>query len=338
MHARTDVPTWSLLVLALVVAAGLSFVFWPRRKRSRPNFVQIEQEWVWPALVIAAAPIVFAVLYVVFWPLSDWIARHDVGAITGPHRATALLAARDAARGHLLTFGAGVFAFGALIYTGRNFTLSRRTFELTEQGQVTDRYTRAIEQLGSDKLEVRIGGIYALERIAYDSPRDHPTVMEVLATFIREHSGEQWPPSVPVEAMRGTRPDVQAAVTVIGRRAAQHDIRRLKLAQTKLPRADLTKADLVAAELHGADLYNAKLARAHLQRADLTGANLRDANLAGAHLSYATLLGTDLTHALIQGANFTRAELLGAIWPEHEQVPEGWVRDSDGRLERAEST
>jgi hypothetical protein len=75
-----------------------------------------------------------------------------------------------------------------------NFNLSRRTFELTEQGQVTDRFTKAIEQLGSDKADVRIGGIYALERIARDSAKDHPTVMEVLTTFIREHSHEPWPP------------------------------------------------------------------------------------------------------------------------------------------------
>ena len=54
---------------------------------------------------------------------------------------------------------------------------------------MTDRYTKAIEQLGSDKLDVRIGGIYALERIARDSARDHPAVMEVLTTFIREHHG-----------------------------------------------------------------------------------------------------------------------------------------------------
>ena len=53
---------------------------------------------------------------------------------------------------------------------------------------MTDRYTKAIEQLGSDKLDVRIGGIYALERVARDSARDHPTVMEVLTAFIREHS------------------------------------------------------------------------------------------------------------------------------------------------------
>jgi hypothetical protein len=51
---------------------------------------------------------------------------------------------------------------------------------------VTARYTKAIEQLGSDRLDVRIGGIYALERIAHDSPRDHPAMLEVLAAFIRE--------------------------------------------------------------------------------------------------------------------------------------------------------
>src|SRR6516225_2261792 len=71
---------------------------------------------------------------------------------------------------------------------------AQRTVELTERGQVTERYTKAIEQLGSDKgLDVRIGGIYALERIARDSAKDHPTVMEVLAAFIREHSHEQAP-------------------------------------------------------------------------------------------------------------------------------------------------
>ena len=72
----------------------------------------------------------------------------------------------------------------------------RRTHELTEQGQVTDRYTKAIEQLGSDKLDVRIGGIYALERIARDSAKDHPTVMEVLTAFIREHSRDTPEPRV----------------------------------------------------------------------------------------------------------------------------------------------
>jgi hypothetical protein len=76
-----------------------------------------------------------AVIVVLFGPVTDLIARHDAGAVSGPHRAAALQSARDAARGRLLQLGAGLFAAGALIYTARNFTLSRRTFELTEQGR-----------------------------------------------------------------------------------------------------------------------------------------------------------------------------------------------------------
>jgi len=132
--------------------------------------------------------VVLAVGWLLFVPIADWLAAHDVGQVVGPMRALRLQTARDAARGGLLTFGAGLFAIGALIFTARNFTLSRRAFDLAEQGQVTDRYTRAIEQLGSDTIDVTIGGIYALERIAHDSPRDHPTVMEVLAACVREHS------------------------------------------------------------------------------------------------------------------------------------------------------
>jgi hypothetical protein len=43
------------------------------------------------------------------------------------------------------------------------------------------RYAKAIKQLGSDKLYVRLDGIYALERVALGSQRDYPTVMEILA-------------------------------------------------------------------------------------------------------------------------------------------------------------
>jgi hypothetical protein len=62
----------------------------------------------WAALLIAAGILVAAAIYVVFWPLSDVIARHDTAGISGPHHAAALQTARDAARGRLLTFGAGL--------------------------------------------------------------------------------------------------------------------------------------------------------------------------------------------------------------------------------------
>jgi hypothetical protein len=305
-----------------------------------------------------------------FVPAADWLAHHDVGSATGALHETAL----DNARDRLLTFGAGLFAAGALIFTARNFTVSRRTLELTEQGQVTDRYTKAIEQLGSDKLDVRIGGIYALERVARDSARDLPTVMEVLTAFIREHSHEPWPPpdSSGREPERSTRPDVQAAATVVGRRDAERDIRHIDLTGADLTRANLTgallrdtdltrailfAADLGTANLTGADLARANLDSANLDSADLTRANLTRANLDIANLTradlgsatltyatltyatltYATLTGAtlmsaDLTGATLTGARLAGADLTDATWPADTPVPEGWELDTGSGL------
>jgi hypothetical protein len=280
--------------------------------------VPLRKVLAWFGLLVAAAVVVVAGIYVVFWPVSDLIARHDVGAITGPHRAAALQAARDAARGRLLTFGAGLFAAGALIYTARNFTLTRRAVELTEQGQVTDRYTKAIEQLGSKELDVRIGGIYALERVARDSPRDHPTVMEVLITFVREHSREPWPPSVddepgPDVPRRRTRPDIQAAVTVIGRRNPRYDPQNIIVRQLGLQMEVQYGPDLTRATLTHANLTGANLAYARLSGADLSGADLFGADLSHAFLARTDLTGADLTHALLTRADFGGAILTGAF-------------------------
>jgi len=271
----------------------------------------------WLAGGIAAVVVALAIAWVLFVPGADWLARHDVASAKGP----LLQTARDAARGRLLTLAAGLFAVGALVYTARNFTLSR-------EGQVTDRYTKAIEQLGSDKLDVRIGGIYALERVARDSSRDHPTVMEVLTAFIREHSNEPWPPSDPggLERERSTRPDVQAAVTVVGRRDAERDIRLI----------DLTGADLTGADLTRAILLRADLTRAILLRADLTRADLHGATLIGADLTRADLHGADLHGAYLTGAYLTGADFTDARWPGGAPVPAGWKLDaSPGRRKRA---
>jgi hypothetical protein len=313
-------------------------------------------------VAIAAVVLALAVAWVLFVPAADWLAHHDVGSVKGP----LLQTARDAARGRLLTLGAGLFAIGALLFTARNFALSR-------VGQVTDRYTKAIDQLGSDKIDVRIGGIYALERIARDSARDHPAVMEVLTAFIREHSQEQWPQPDPggQDQERSTRPDIQAAARVIGRRTGKHDIQVLDFHRAILPGANLGGADLGAARfilvdlsgafLKGANLYLAYLFGTQLQRADLEGANLREAdleaanlsganlrganlrkvdlritelrgaNLEGADLREAGLLGSDLSRTKLRGADLRGANLEGAIWPEDAPVPKGWTLDPRSR-------
>ena len=72
---------------------------------------------------------------------------------------------------------------------------AREQVAISEQGQITERFTRAVDQLGSERPDVRLGGIYALERIANDSPPDQSTIGEVLTAYIRQRS--PWPPSQP---------------------------------------------------------------------------------------------------------------------------------------------
>jgi Pentapeptide repeats (8 copies) len=329
------------------------------------------QQWLAAGLAVIVAGIVALVIgWALLVPAADWLARHDIGAASG----SALVTARNNARGTVLTLSAGILAAGALVFTSRNFVLSRRTLALTEQGQVTDRYTKAIEQLGSDKLDVRIGGIYALERISRDSVRDHGTVMEVLSTFIREHSHE----GVSTGDRKYPRADVQAALTVIGRRefggAPQAiNLTGADLAGANLTNVNFTRANLSGADLSGAALTLANLTHAQLYRTDLTGASLikalltsailskaklngavlaqadltkavlADADLSDAILHHAVLAGADLNLARFAGVDLGEVDLTGAklMFADLEGVtrfpgnpPAGWKRGSDGRLVR----
>jgi Pentapeptide repeats (8 copies) len=277
------------------------------------------------ALVAAAVAGALVIAAAFIWPITDLIAAHDVGRIAGPQRATELQTAREAVRTQLLTLTAGVFVAATLWFTAQSVRLAR-------QGQVTDRYARAIEQLGSDKLDIRIGAIYALERIARDSAADHPTVIEVLAAFVREHSHEQGPLPESGHAPERTRPDLQVALTVISRRNPKHDRQPIDLIGANLTAARLNAANLTGAYLLDADLTRARLYDADLRSAWLIGTNLGGARLARAFLGGAHFGGTDLT-----GANLTDADLTDAIFPPLQPVPEGWLRDPDsGRLRRAD--
>jgi len=248
-------------------------------------------------------------------PAGGWLAHHDVGPAWQPRP----LAARDAAR--LLALGAGLLAMGALVVTARSRARSRA-------GQLADRYARALGQLGCEELDVRTGGIRALECVARDSPGHHPAVMGMLAAFIWERSGQHRPPPGPggQAPERSPRPDGQAAITALGRRRTERDLRPVDLAGADLTGADLTGAVLARAVLARADLLAATLVSADLSGADLGGARLTGANLAGADLTGADLADADLAGADLARAEFAGAELTGALWPAGGPVPAGWER------------
>ncbi|MDQ0938490.1 hypothetical protein QFZ67_000195 [Streptomyces sp. V1I1] len=167
---------------------------------------------------------------------------------------------------------------------------------ITRDGQITDRYNAAVQNLGSDSLDIRLGGIYALQRIMEDSPRDEPTVVRVLSAFIRTRSTTlaKWASTKP---RLGT--DINAALTVLStnHNKTPTDLTNAYLARADLARADLTGADLARADLTGADLTDADLQGAHLAGADLRGAHLARSDLRGADLTDAKMDKGALTYS-----------------------------------------
>ncbi|MGW0990285.1 pentapeptide repeat-containing protein [Streptomyces sp. NPDC002486] len=239
---------------------------------------------------------------------------------------------------------AGVAALGAgiaLLYTARSYRLTRR-------GQITERFTKALERLGSPEIYVRIGGILALEQIVQDAPEQAATdAAEVLSHFIRHRAPKARRQNDPDNGglPNELEADVQAALTALTRAESRThvdprqrlDFRGLHLAGAYLKAADLTYADLRMADLTGAylsgatlteatlistnlakaTLFGATLTRADLAHATLTEANLRSADLTEAYLVRAALTGAKfgeatLTEAVLKSATLTKAALPGA--------------------------
>jgi Pentapeptide repeats (8 copies) len=227
-----------------------------------------------------------------------------------------------------------VLAVGLLNYVIQRRMLAQqreyldRQLSVALEGQITERFTRAVEQLGHSAQDVRIGGIYALEQIANASERNQTPVAEVLTAFVQGHA--PWPPlrdGQPAESMsnahlpplRAWAADVQAAMTVLSRRVVGTATRKeLNLARVDLRLAELTDADLEAANLRRGGfrriiLYRANLKRAVFARSELQDADLRNAQLQEADLRFARLQHADLGGANLENANLEDAELGGAI-------------------------
>jgi len=206
-----------------------------------------------------------------------------------------------------------------------------KTVNISQEGQITDRFTKAIGQLGesgSEKLAIRLGGIYALERIARDSERDYWPIVEILIAYIRSSSplpsSEKQPSTI--------LSDIQAILTVFGRRTRIYGMgedQGLDLSRTNLRGARCREINLQMANLNGSFLEGADLTGAHLQFVDFRGANLKEAKLSDAHLE-----GADLSGAHLEWADLSGAYLGGtsSIIAKFTEVPE--LNDLTARLIR----
>ncbi|GGT29141.1 pentapeptide repeat-containing protein [Nonomuraea spiralis] len=224
-------------------------------------------------------------------------------------------------RGQLLQAFGALFVMAGVIAAWQQVRVAR-------EGHLTDRFSRAIEHLGSDTVDIRLGGLHALERIAKNSYADRPTVATILGAYVRGHAA--WPVGAPngplhpdeiddaLPWLSSRAPDVQIAMHILARLPdhadggdrylSRVDLRRIQLSgnldHTSLRHATLNRAWLRRISLRGADLTDADLRQANLERANLAEARLAGAHLQGARMREAVLRGADL-----RGADLSKADL-----------------------------
>lgn len=210
---------------------------------------------------------------------------------------------------------AGILGWGRLELAKEEREVARHTLDaqrrtLDAQRQTVDaqrltgdaeRFARAVDQMGSEKDDVVLGGLYALEALANSAEGYQSQVTEVLSAFVRQHARNRDTPSSSGEPLtRDLTVTEQGALTILGRNPSWSG------------RVDLSDADLRGAKLAGADLTGADLEDTKLQGAFLSGARLSGANLLGVDLSHAFLSDAYLCNAKINSADLTGAFLLKA--------------------------
>lgn len=289
------------------------------------------------------------VLGIAFVELPGMVVDHDIGA--GHVAAQDRLTAINSVRTTLLQGAAGVVLFFGAYATWRQLRVSQDTLRLTQEGHLTEQFGRAIDQLGEDKPDVRVGGLHALRRLAEHSARDRDAVISTLAAYLRAH--QPWPPigpsapaaDAPIDSVapldtRAT--DSQLALRCLGVLCYQYDRPDpwLNLSLTDLRRADfdglwLPRVNLDRARMQASTLFGANLTRASLVSANLGHASLRRADLTEARCVLADFQGAGLVEAVLDKADFTKADLRGAnlrkVRARHTALCDADLRGADLR-------
>jgi uncharacterized protein YjbI with pentapeptide repeats len=239
----------------------------------------------------------------------------------------------------------GAVFLGATAYVGyQNFKVGEENLRVLEEKQVTERFSKAIEHLGSDTIDIRLGGIYALEQIAYNSSTYHWTIVEILSAFAREKcsiSVKKALPELEVQAEQNNQ-SADKKLQAIIQAAVDNTIEKVQAEKAAAFDTSIEKkhANIQAAfdtsiEKKHANIQAAFDTKIEKQQADIQaaltvmgqrkskqdpegqGIDLRKVNISGvelqkANFSRANLVDADLSEINLRGAYLISADLCEA--------------------------
>jgi hypothetical protein len=194
--------------------------------------------------------------------------------------------------------------------------------------ETLDQYIKAVDQLKDENIAVRLGGIYSLEKIMNSKDKEvqgyHNTIIELLCAYVREKRPfDEEKYSEDLKLYNKTEEnsnnlkkydveletDLQAIITVLGRRNIIENEIGIDLSSTNLFNASLFKANLIDSNLRSvylksADLRESNLVNAYLWKGKLNSTLMDDCNLACAFLE-----DVDFENANIVNVNFNYSNL-----------------------------
>lgn len=312
--------TWNLLLL-LAAVLGYTLIillalWWFAAKRPETAFSRFWREQVWP--VRRLLEVVGAV----------WIALFLLAVIKG----FILLLPQAVSPPPFLAFfadrsGAANLGAGALIVAMLGSPLviwatilKHRTVSFQKEGHMTDRISKAVEQLGAEKtvklegkeqtqsnIEVRVGGLLSLERIAndsmkFDNGRDHVLVMRIICAYLRQNSpaNDLTLPTAGATLLASPKLDIRQAAEILKRRS----VRQLEQEEKEKYRLDLRRVNLDDVDMSNGNFSGAMFDESRLHYTDMRKTDLTGARFVGATIAEAIFAGSTL-----KGVKFQKARL-----------------------------
>lgn len=266
------------------------------------------------AIGVMAATLLLGTFTILLWKGPWWSDGAHFGRGLTPGEGAVITGFRTS----VVALGAGILAAGSLAYTHLNHRQGREAFaksqenfteqaeltreslrqsesnasrqaEISREGQVTDRYVSAIHLIASENKTEQLGGIYSLERIMHDSAKDHNTVVEVLAGFLRQHAK-------PGQGSARSGDPVQAALGVLSRRPGREEPFRINLRRVTLSECTIENAEFRNIDLRGANLTNVSFQECNLSLADLTSTVISQCRFSKCNMTRIELDGSNIQH------------------------------------------
>ena len=263
-----------------------------------------------------------------FW---DWMTGHETGSAT----------IRNLSLGAAAAIGLPLAIWRSRV-AERQADAARRQSETAQCGLINERYQKGTEMLGSNVLAVRLGGIFALQRLAFEHESYHVSILLLFCAFVCNPTKlEDGTASTTRSRDEGSpllRPDVAAVMRAVATRQADRkslekdesfrlDFRAANLEGLdflRIGEVDLSECILIDTNLsharfpinanlsHIRHAYGANFSHSRLNRVNLEYSNLMDADLSCATMIGANLQCADLRDANLSGAKLTDADLSGA--------------------------